>query len=56
LTETLLKKYKQDITNLILVPSSGGKFEVSVNDKLIFSKKKEGRFPTNQEILDKLKA
>ena len=31
--------------------SSGGVFEISVNGRLIFSKKKEGRFPEDGEIL-----
>ena len=33
-----------------IVPSGGGVFEVSLGDDLIFSKKKEGRFPENSEI------
>jgi selT/selW/selH-like putative selenoprotein len=31
-------------------------FEVTVNGKLLFSKKKEGRFPENDEILAPLTA
>ena len=34
--------------------SSGGVFEVSVDQHLIFSKKKEGRFPEDEEILEQL--
>lgn len=34
-----------------LVKSSGGVFEVYKNNDLIFSKKKTGRFPTNDEVL-----
>ena len=34
-----------------LVPGSGGVFEVSVDDKTIFSKKALGRFPEEGEIL-----
>ena len=37
-----------------IVPSSGGVFEVSLGDELIFSKKKLGRFPENSEIDDVL--
>ena len=33
-----------------IVPSSGGVFEVSIGDELIFSKKKEGRFPEPSEV------
>lgn len=39
-----------------LVRGSGGIFEVTVDNKRIFSKKDEGRFPTEKEILDKLKS
>ncbi len=34
--------------------SSGGVFEVSVDGKLIFSKKKFGRFPEEEEIFSRL--
>jgi selenoprotein W-related protein len=37
-----------------LVPGGGGVFDVSVNGKVIFSKKQEGRFPETQEILGAL--
>ncbi|MBI1775182.1 MAG: SelT/SelW/SelH family protein [Proteobacteria bacterium] len=30
--------------------SSGGVFEISVDGKLAFSKKKTGRFPTDEEV------
>jgi len=39
-----------------LVRGSGGIFEVTVDGNRIFSKKDEGRFPTEKEILDKLRA
>jgi selT/selW/selH-like putative selenoprotein len=34
-----------------LTRGSGGEFEVSVDGKLVFSKKKEGRFPDADEVL-----
>ena len=37
-------------TNIDLVASSGGVFEITIDDKLVFSKKKEGRFPTENEL------
>jgi selT/selW/selH-like putative selenoprotein len=39
-----------------LVRGGGGVFEVSVDGKLIFSKKAEHRFPQVQEILEKIPA
>lgn len=35
---------------------SGGEFEVSVDGRVVFSKKSEGRFPELDEILDRLPA
>ena len=34
---------------------SGGIFVVSVENQTLFSKKQEGRFPTEAEIIDKLR-
>ena len=45
LAEKVLKKKKQELKGLELVPSDGGVFEVEVDGKLVFSKVKEGRFP-----------
>jgi selT/selW/selH-like putative selenoprotein len=36
------------------VKGGSGVFDVFVDDRLVFSKKSEGRFPTEDEILDKL--
>ncbi len=45
-----IDKYGNAITQLKLIPSDGGVFDVSKDDDLIFSKKKEGRFPEFDEI------
>ena len=37
-----------------MIKSGGGVFDVVVDSDLIFSKKQVGRFPTNDEILEKL--
>ena len=39
-----------------LTPGSGGEFEVSVDDRLVFSKKQERRFPELDEVLSQLSA
>ncbi len=38
-----------------LIEGSGGVFEVTVDGKLVFSKKQIGRFPEHEEIFEKLK-
>ncbi|MCE2440090.1 MAG: Rdx family protein [Candidatus Latescibacteria bacterium] len=50
MTDRLLREFKQDIEGFTLIPSGGGKFEVSVDGELAFSKIKEGRFPDYEEI------
>ena len=52
----LLKHYQKNISELKLVPSGGGAFEVSVNGKLIFSKLEEGRFPEPTELKELIEA
>jgi len=50
LTERLIKELKSRIKRLVLVPSDGGRFEVSIDGKRVFSKLQTGRFPDYQEI------
>ncbi len=38
----------------MLVPSHGGRFEVTMDGELVFSKLAEGRFPEDREILEKI--
>jgi predicted Rdx family selenoprotein len=38
------------------VRGSGGIFKVSANNQLLFDKHSAGRFPSEKEILDKLRA
>ena len=46
----VLKKYEFQIDELTLVPSDGGKFEVSVDDKLVYSKLGTGRHAEAGEV------
>jgi selenoprotein W-related protein len=55
LTERLIKELKARIKRLVLVPSDGGRFEVSIDGNLVFSKLKTGRFPEYQEIRKHIK-
>ena len=50
MTEKLIKELKSRIKRLVLVPSDGGRFEVSIEGKQVFSKLKTGRFPEYAEI------
>ena len=45
-----MKQFKQRITELTLLPSDGGRFEIKVNDEQIYSKLSTGQFPDNATI------
>lgn len=49
LAENLLNQHKNDVSELVIIPSQGGVFEIRVNDKLLFSKAELGRFPEEGE-------
>jgi len=54
LAAEILQHLKTDLGQLVLIPSGGGRFEVTLDDDLVFSKLEDGRFPEHDEILAKL--
>jgi len=50
LASELLKKFEPEIETLTLLPSEGGRFEVSVNGNLIYSKLRTGRYAEAGEV------
>jgi len=52
LANELLKEFEYDIENFVLVPSDGGKFEVTVGDKLVYSKLETRRHAEPGEVLE----
>lgn len=51
LAQELLKDYEHVIEDITLIPSDGGKFEVSVNGELVYSKLQTKRHAEAGEIL-----
>ena len=49
--DELLKHYEHLIETITLVPSDGGKFEVSVNGQLLYSKLETHRHAEPGEVL-----
>jgi selenoprotein W-related protein len=52
LTTKLLTSYKQKISELKLIPTGGGAFELSIEGDLIYSKLKTGKFPDEKWAVD----
>jgi selenoprotein W-related protein len=51
LEKDLLKEFEHVIESVTLIPSDGGRFEVSVNGKLIYSKLQTKRHAEAGEVL-----
>jgi selenoprotein W-related protein len=50
LAEELLHDHDEKLTGVTLIPSSGGVYEVTFGDTLIYSKKETGTFPEPEQI------
>ena len=55
MTEQILDSFKRDIESLTLVPHEGGRFEVSLDGELVYSKLETGSFPDPKTILGELR-
>jgi len=53
--DELLKNYEHLVEMITLVPSDGGKFEVSVNGSLLYSKLEKHRHAEPGEVLGLLR-
>jgi selT/selW/selH-like putative selenoprotein len=42
-----MDRYKRKVPRFVLVPSDGGRFEVTVGKDLVWSKQETGEFPDN---------
>ncbi|MCH2570857.1 MAG: Rdx family protein [Planctomycetes bacterium] len=49
-----MKQYKAKVDELKLIPSDGGRFELSIDGDLVYSKLATGQFPDEEEIIDQI--
>jgi len=54
--DQLLDEFERAIERLVLLPSSGGRFEVMLDDRLIYSKAETGRHPEYEEVAGPIRA
>lgn len=50
LAQELLTTFEQDLYSVALKPGTGGIFEITLDQQLIFSRKEAGRFPEAKEV------
>jgi len=51
LAHDLLKEFEPEIESLNLIPSDGGRYEIKVNDQLVYSKLQTGRHAEPGEVI-----
>jgi len=56
MVQAILDKFEHHIDDINVIPSTGGVFEVTVGDTLVFSKKELGRHATIDEVLESVDA
>lgn len=54
LAEDLFTHFRSSISEMKLIPSSGGAFEVTVNGEKIYSKLDTGVFPKSDHIIEQM--
>jgi selenoprotein W-related protein len=50
--DALVQKYDNHFSEIALKPSDGGRFEIMVDGKVIFSKLEADRFPEDDEVME----
>jgi selenoprotein W-related protein len=56
LSQAIMDAFDERFSALKLIPSDGGRFEVTLDGELIYSKLETGDFPENKEVLAQIRA
>jgi len=55
LAQELLTTFEEEIGEVALIPGTGGTFEVRHGEKVLWSRKVEGRFPEAKELKQRVR-
>ena len=55
LAQELLTTFEEELGGVTLIPSTGGRFEVRLEQELIWSRALEGRFPEAKELKQRVR-
>lgn len=53
--QELLVTFEEELGGVTLMPGTGGVFDVAVGDRLVWSRREEGRFPELKELKQRLR-
>jgi len=55
IAQELLVTFEDELGGVTLIPGTGGVFDVTVDGKLVWSRKAEGRFPELKELKQRVR-
>lgn len=55
LAQELLGTFTEELGEVALIPGTGGVFEIHVDERLVWSRKAEGRFPEAAELKQRVR-
>jgi selenoprotein W-related protein len=55
MTDALLSTFRGQIERIVLQPSSGGRYEVTINGELVYSKQATGQHTTNEAMIEEVR-
>ncbi|HLV01387.1 MAG TPA: SelT/SelW/SelH family protein [Acidobacteriota bacterium] len=55
IAEELLTTFEEELGEVALIPSSGGTFDIYLDDQLLYSRKEEGSFPELKTLKQKIR-
>lgn len=55
MAQEVLQTFASDITELTLEPATGGRFEIHVNEEMIWERKRDDGFPGPKELKQKIR-
>lgn len=55
MAQELLQTFGQDLGEVALIPSTGGRFEIAVNDTLVWERKRDGGFPGPKDLKQRIR-
>ncbi|MDG4594613.1 MAG: SelT/SelW/SelH family protein [Candidatus Contendobacter sp.] len=55
LAQELLTTFEEELGEVALQPGTGGVFEIRVGEELIWSRRREGRFPEAKEVKQRVR-
>ena len=55
MAQELLQTFSDSLSEVALIPATGGRFEIAVDDEIIWERKRDGGFPGPKELKQRVR-